>query len=220
MQGVMILRVSVIWRYKRLVVNTLCTSLALEVISLALIQGYAGRVDTNPSKLRVYRATCAPNYPSDWYFLMWLPILAFECVMLVAVMRRAMQMCPIRNPEIIKLLNGSKPSLMQVMMRDSIMFPIAALFICVVNFLGWLILPVWFARVAVTMTAFTARTLGCRLVLNLRDQYYRPFEDEYMHSVPPSQPITFEQDSISIPLSPTSPTSKTRCFSMNPEAQC
>lgn len=139
----MILRVSVIWRYKRLVVNTLCISLALEVISLALIQGYAGRVDTStsfrktlftranvkttvdPSKLRVYRATCAPNYPSDWYFLMWLPILAFECVMLVAVMRRAMQMCPIRNPEIIKLLNGSKPSLMQVMMRDSIMFPIA-----------------------------------------------------------------------------------------------
>ncbi|PPR00710.1 hypothetical protein CVT24_000998 [Panaeolus cyanescens] len=201
MQGIMILRLAVMWRYNRMIIYVLSSAFAVEVVALSFIQGFASRTGTSTNKLRVHRATCEPNYPADWYFLMWLPILVFEGVMLITVIKRAMLMCPIRNPAVLKALRGEKPSLMQVMMRDSIMFPMVALFICVVNFLGWLVLPIWFARVAVTFSAFTARMLGSRLVLNLRDVYYRPFEDEYMHTV--LQPITFETDSSHGTLSPS-----------------
>ncbi|KAF8962077.1 hypothetical protein BDZ97DRAFT_1759485 [Flammula alnicola] len=74
--------------------------------------------------------------------------------------------------------SGSK-SLFYVLLRDSILFPFIALVICLTNVVGYKYFSFSASRINNTIAEFGTQVVGGRLILNLREVYYRPFEDEF-----------------------------------------
>ncbi|PPR00711.1 hypothetical protein CVT24_000999 [Panaeolus cyanescens] len=189
MEGIMMFRISVMYRHSRRIVFWLLGAFTLEVASLVFIQVYASRSDTSIGTFSTRMRFCAPDYPADWYLLIWVPIITHEIFMLCFVVWKGIEYYSQRHAyETAEKARGTG-SLMHVLFRDSIFFPLIALVICAANFLGWLTLPIGYSQIGVSISAFAARFLGCRLVLNLREVYYHPFEEEYTQGAP--MPLVF-----------------------------
>ncbi|KAF9054624.1 hypothetical protein BJ165DRAFT_1399809 [Panaeolus papilionaceus] len=77
-------------------------------------------------------------------------------------------------------LGRKRKSLAYILFRDSILFPILAVLICVINLITWTSLPHSAIQMSVSLAAFVPCILGCRLILNLREAYYLTFEEEAM----------------------------------------
>ncbi|KAH6912802.1 hypothetical protein BKA70DRAFT_775978 [Coprinopsis sp. MPI-PUGE-AT-0042] len=73
-----------------------------------------------------------------------------------------------------------------VLLRDSILFPFLNLVLGVLTLLAWAeVLPLGSYQIFVVLTAAACPTLGCRLLLNLREAYYRPFRVEFHQTQTP-----------------------------------
>ncbi|KAG2004845.1 hypothetical protein CC2G_003355 [Coprinopsis cinerea AmutBmut pab1-1] len=73
----------------------------------------------------------------------------------------------------------SQTHIFQIFLRDSVLFPFLGFATCIVSLLAWLrIVKPSAIQITIILTTMAPPILGCRLILNLREAYYKPFEDE------------------------------------------
>ncbi|KAF8166002.1 hypothetical protein B0H34DRAFT_258847 [Crassisporium funariophilum] len=150
MQGIMIYRVSSMYYHSRKMICLLVSCFVVEIAITSTMQSLPYDVVFGSGHL----TSCVEKVFPRWYRVFWTPIILFE-----------------------SLIFGRK-SLMYTLLRDSILFPFIALILCFLNVIGWGYFSFTTIVAIVAISGFMARLLGCRLILNLREAYYRPFEEE------------------------------------------
>ncbi|KAF9556886.1 hypothetical protein CPC08DRAFT_73379 [Agrocybe pediades] len=111
----------------------------------------------------------------------------FEIIILALSVRRGLQYRSTIWADNRTTISGRK-SLIYILLRDSLLFPFVGLSICFLNFMGSIYFSFSATQICIIIAGFSTQILGSRLVLNLREAYYQPFEDE------------FSLDRISLPL--------------------
>ncbi|KAJ2912639.1 hypothetical protein MD484_g7771, partial [Candolleomyces efflorescens] len=137
--------------------------------------------------------TCVPlNLPS-WSLANWCLMLAFDLTVFVFAvsegiryLRDNTEVSDRRGPRRLLVMSkwAKQGRMIRILLRDSIVFPFIGLTISVFNILAWLKLKrgtLQFGAIQymMTITAAASPILGCRLILHLRDAYYRPFANEF-----------------------------------------
>ncbi|KIJ94819.1 hypothetical protein K443DRAFT_683451 [Laccaria amethystina LaAM-08-1] len=117
---------------------------------------------------------CLAFSPS-WYFISWAPIFAFELLILLMGLRAGIRYF---KKEKRSLLSLNKFPFHSILLRDSILFPMIAFLVGILNILGWAQPTNYYMPIANGLAQLFSRILGCRLILNLREAYYLPFEGE------------------------------------------
>ncbi|PPR00703.1 hypothetical protein CVT24_000991 [Panaeolus cyanescens] len=172
MQGIMAYRISSMYNHKRSVIVILLAGFFIEMCVLVVLQvlTYIFPAPIRDPTLGV--SLCTHNTFPDWFWTIWLPFLLYELLMFGLTLRVAL-----RYYHTLKL--GRRPhSLAYILFRDSMLFPIFAVIVCVINLITWTSLPHSAIQMSVSLAAFGPCILGCRLILNLREAYYLPFEEE------------------------------------------
>ncbi|KAH6904954.1 hypothetical protein BKA70DRAFT_1192614 [Coprinopsis sp. MPI-PUGE-AT-0042] len=78
-----------------------------------------------------------------------------------------------------QVLWKTRRDLASVLLRDSILFPFANLILATINIVAWRArLPPSAIQIIRLFSAVAVPTIGCRLILNLREAYYKPFRHE------------------------------------------
>ncbi|KAH6904991.1 hypothetical protein BKA70DRAFT_1402963 [Coprinopsis sp. MPI-PUGE-AT-0042] len=176
MNGIVIKRVVCICDSDRRVFRALTIVLAMLAVHSAISTILAsGRSDSFPS----------------WHWAFAVLMFAFDALVFglsllqgirFACENRRMR-CDGRKVGILEHLWRTRRTLASVLLRDSITFPIINLVLAMLIILAWIakLHPGWMASI-ITATAASVPTLGCRLLLNLRTAYYKPFREEYIQS--------------------------------------
>jgi len=191
MQGIVVFRISSMYNHARRIIIILVIALVAEIIITCSLEAFS---NSQPAYIRGtsgYLPICIPPLSPWWSNFFWISIIMFETLVLglsiYMGVRSRREICG--NPENSTL--GHRP-LLYVLLRDSILFPLLALFICFINFFGSMYFSFVDAEISIIVAGFTTQILGGRLVLNLREAYYRPFDDEYeMNQATRMVPIAF-----------------------------
>ncbi|EAU82650.2 hypothetical protein CC1G_07932 [Coprinopsis cinerea okayama7 len=127
-------------------------------------------------------SVCVPGFAKpflEWYWAYLVFIIAFDVVAFTLALMEG-----IRYFRRTKLAEGS---LVRILLRDSIFFPFLGLSVSIFALLAWRsVLPYPSVAVLMTLMALTSPILGSRLILNLRDAYYKPFAEEVNPGAGPS----------------------------------
>ncbi|KAF9555225.1 hypothetical protein CPC08DRAFT_753199 [Agrocybe pediades] len=75
-------------------------------------------------------------------------------------------------------LHSSRPSLIYILLRDSITFPFIYIVILLVNIAAGFYLHYQAVQMMLSLATFAPCIIGPRLILNLRELYYQPFRRE------------------------------------------
>ncbi|EFI27807.1 hypothetical protein CC1G_14730 [Coprinopsis cinerea okayama7 len=200
MQGIIIHRIWCMYRRsKKILALLVCTFLAQVATSTTIIALDKGSSFHDTLTLSIGELNlCMFNWENSlpWYWAYLVFIIAFDCIIfslaLVEGLRfyrqsRGGARCArtgeiVRAPTVAAALRPlfSDGSLLRVLLRDSILFPFLGLIISIFTLLAWIdVLPVQSTSIPlVLLSALASPVLGSRLVLNLRDAYYKPFADE------------------------------------------
>ncbi|TEB30771.1 hypothetical protein FA13DRAFT_494170 [Coprinellus micaceus] len=189
MQGIMVHRIVSMHKHERTVLYSLLAAFVVELVAaLALGVGFALVTASVPAPITQTLRACIPiNWPT-WSPALWFLLMVFDTMIFIMAVReairyhRATRKRRIRSSDASDILAGtglsSQPSLFQILVRDSILFPFIGLLMCVFNSLSWYKLPLGALQYTMNISAAGSPILGCRLILNLRDAYYRPFAEE------------------------------------------
>ncbi|RXW23918.1 hypothetical protein EST38_g1933 [Candolleomyces aberdarensis] len=190
MQAILVHRIICMYSRSRVVLFGLLVGYAAIFISGMVLAGLSMQSVGIPTFFSPSLRICIPgNIPKAGVanpFLM----MAFDLAMFVLAMAEGIRYIQrtrtadrfLQAPGIVTGPSLSKRGpLIHVLLRDSIVFPLINLLICVFNILAFYALPEALPyMLVITSASFPA--LGCRLVLHLRDAYYRPFKDEFDQS--------------------------------------
>ncbi|KAG2004849.1 hypothetical protein CC2G_003359 [Coprinopsis cinerea AmutBmut pab1-1] len=194
MQGIIINRLWCMYRRSRLVITLLMTALFAEAASSIFVVALNFRLETRITELNSYRDMCFPTGFDTHFYVFWIFILAFDALIFTLAFLEAIKY--IRESQARRALHqGSERSFLnsdswpwvsrhgnfvQVLLRDSIVFPFITLVSCLLNILAWFqVLPYGWLQNTLNLSAVCSPILGCRLVLNLRELYYEPFAAEF-----------------------------------------
>ncbi|KAF8166005.1 hypothetical protein B0H34DRAFT_258760 [Crassisporium funariophilum] len=175
MQGIMIYRVSSMYYHSRKMICLLVSCFVVEIAITSTMQSLPYDVVFGSGHL----TSCVEKVFPRWYRVFWTPIILFESLIFGVSIFKG-----IRFYKSASTINGiihtslGRKSLMYTLLRDSILFPFIALILCFLNVIGWGYFSFTTIMAIVAISGFMARLLGCRLILNLREAYYRPFEEE------------------------------------------
>ncbi|KDR69340.1 hypothetical protein GALMADRAFT_256190 [Galerina marginata CBS 339.88] len=182
MQGIMVYRVSSMYSHKRKIIYFLAVSLVLEVTFVIFVQLYAYKFNTPVPDPAPGVHLCSQNSWPSFMYTVWIPIAIFEFVVLSLSLSLAIKYyqsvkdLPAIRPTAIPWHNSD--SLLYILLRDSITFPFICLTICIVNFFIWMLLPYLAVQISFTVASFAPCIIGSRLIINLREAYYKPFIEE------------------------------------------
>ncbi|KAF9045071.1 hypothetical protein BJ165DRAFT_1475068 [Panaeolus papilionaceus] len=175
MQCIMALRVSSLYDHRRAIVIILSSALIFEVVSMTVIFAVKNSIE-GFQNVRYVCTTFYAGTTRSWAWLTFVPFTAFETLVLILVGREAYKY----NKGLPRgHLRSANADLIRVIFRDSIMFPIIAIIVCVCCFLAYTTLnekPLgeFLAHLGTGVICI----LGPRLILNLRDAYYSSFDQE------------------------------------------
>lgn len=177
MQGIMSYRVSSMYNHNHTIVVVLVAALVLEVSLVILVQILTIGVHSPvPQPAPGVRLCAQDSFPS-WMYTLWIPIIAFELLVLVLSLSLAVKYY--QSVRLMRRINAKPPdSLPYILLRDSITFPFICLVICILNLISWIRLPYLVTQFTFAFAAFAPIILGSRLILNLREAYYQPFIEE------------------------------------------
>ncbi|KAH9484555.1 hypothetical protein JR316_0004037 [Psilocybe cubensis] len=180
MQGIMIYRVSSMYSHNRKIIFLFALAAFIEAASMIAIQTISTQVDEpvpNPAP-GVFLCT-QRTFPS-WMYITWIPIMIFEILVLgLSVSLGLRYYKTVRTLATIRVDPSHKPdSLAYILLRDSITFPFLCLAACILNLIVWIHLPHAYIQLAFGIASFVPCVLGPRLILNLREAYYEPFNRE------------------------------------------
>ncbi|KAJ3504585.1 hypothetical protein NLJ89_g7861 [Agrocybe chaxingu] len=188
MQGIMVYRISAMYQHYNLITAVQLVFFAIEIISTSIMKGLV--------QDEVIDLSCNLLVYPVWYGWSWAPILCFEALMFFLSLWSGI----VYYREALKrsdaLLTSERNSMSYVLLRDSISFPFLALVVVLINIFGWSRFSPNAAHINAGIAIFAPRILGCRLILNLRESYYRPFKDELSmnnHTLPRvgNEPLRF-----------------------------
>jgi hypothetical protein len=176
MQAIMVIRINVMYRDSSVIKLVQYLFFAVEVVTMIIMTAFLPAQSAH--------LTCATSTSPDWYKWQWGPIISFEVLMLSLSIWAGYQ--HYRDYSLTTNVKAARPvftdqgkTLAYIMMRDSILFPLIAMMLVVFNFAGWNTLRFAAAQANTAVMVLAPRILGSRLILNLREVYYRPFGDEY-----------------------------------------
>ncbi|CAA7271091.1 unnamed protein product [Cyclocybe aegerita] len=160
----------------RKVTTVLIIAFAAHIVSGLVIQLVAGINGISISDPGV--VICAGKILPKWVYLVWIAPILFELTVLGLSLNKGIEyyraVCPVTNMR----LRASRRSLVYILLRDSITFPFLGLLAAVLNLLTWMSYSRYVPQFTFMILSFIPCILGCRLVLNLREAYYKPFLEE------------------------------------------
>ncbi|KDR79351.1 hypothetical protein GALMADRAFT_137198 [Galerina marginata CBS 339.88] len=175
-QGITIVRISSMYNHSRTIVILLVAVFLFEVIGVCVLVGFSSSA---PSYTIIAGGVplCLPA-PSPWWSkLFWISIITLEILMLGLSIDRG-----IRSRREVwvtaQYSTSGCPPFLYVLLRDSILYTFIALVVCVVNFVGLFYFSFSGAQIGVAVAGFSTQVLGGRLILNVREAYYRFIEEE------------------------------------------
>jgi len=115
------------------------------------------------------------TYPTNWYFVAWIPVFGYELIILLLGLRAGISY--FKESRLLPPKFRRRP-LHFILLRDSILYPIVAFAIGVLHLLSWSRPMSSSTPVASGLIHLFSRILGCRLILNLREAYYLPLQEE------------------------------------------
>ncbi|KAF9480701.1 hypothetical protein BDN70DRAFT_992504 [Pholiota conissans] len=187
MQGIMVYRVSSMYRHDRTVLKILVSGFFIELISFSIVQvpiWYYGRMLIN-SDILIHNPVgfCGREKLPPWMFIIWIPPVLFEfliCTLAVTLGVRYYQEAG-SHEMFPHLPNSSRSSsLLFILLRDSIVFPFIFCLSCIINLvLFYLSLRPTTSHTIFLLPATLSGIFGSRLILNLGESYYEPYEQEF-----------------------------------------
>ncbi|TEB29137.1 hypothetical protein FA13DRAFT_1793608 [Coprinellus micaceus] len=203
MQAIMVHRIICMYRYKRILTIYIVTGFVCNLLAGFIIAGNSMHVMNTPIFFGDTLRTCAPLNFQAWTVASWFLMLAFEIVVFSLAAFEGVRF--FRESKFSRDLNivtrGRKGhSLMYILMRDSIVFPLIGLLLSFINILAFYVFPMSAMQYTFTTTAALTPILGCRLILHLRDAYYQPFSDEIEAFQEPIAPDSRHIDADSAPV--------------------
>ncbi|EAU81569.2 hypothetical protein CC1G_02585 [Coprinopsis cinerea okayama7 len=142
---------------------------------------------------------CVPRDVPDFLWVFWCFVAAFDSLVCALalwegigfVRRRRRRSAREREAEnadsdldSVVLSLQRPPNLLRVLLRDSMIAPFITFIVCPLNLLAIVTtLPPTLSALVFQVTPMVPPLLGCRMILNLRGAYYRPFDEEY-YTVP------------------------------------
>ncbi|KAF9472844.1 hypothetical protein BDN70DRAFT_886525 [Pholiota conissans] len=190
MHGIMVYRVSSMYTHGRKILKILIIGFFVEFSSFIAIQvalWYYGRTLTD-SDVHIQNPIgfCGKEKFSSWTFITWIPFVLFDCLictLAVALGVRYYQEVGSRGM-FPNLPNSSRSSsLLFILLRDSIVFPVVFSLSCILNLVSFYLsstgLRPAMSHITFLLPATLSGLLGSRLILNLRESYYEPYEQEF-----------------------------------------
>ncbi|KAF9472999.1 hypothetical protein BDN70DRAFT_886351 [Pholiota conissans] len=189
MHGIMVYRVSSMYTHDWKILKILVIGYFVEFSSFITIQvalWHHGRMLTDSDiHIQTPIGFCGEGKLPPWAFITWIPFVLFDCLictLAVALGVRYYQEVG-SHGMFPNLRNSSRPSsLLFILLRDSIVFPIVFSLLCVLNLVSFTLVSTGLKLVIIHTTfllpAVLSGLLGPRLILNLRDSYYEPYEQE------------------------------------------
>ncbi|PPQ78463.1 hypothetical protein CVT25_011858 [Psilocybe cyanescens] len=204
--GIVIFRISSMFHHSRTIIIVLSTAFFTEVLSTTLIQALSTPSGYSNTEILIFERVlsrdavgsqpfplCATPLSAWWSNIFWVIVILYEIFLLSLSIFKAVQ----TRREVFALQKHSLtegPSIMYILQRDSIIFPFASLAVCVANFIGSVYFSIFISQISLSVACFATHILGSRLILNLREAYYRPFDHEYSQAH--STPITFTRQPV------------------------
>ncbi|KAF6742570.1 hypothetical protein DFP72DRAFT_1081795 [Ephemerocybe angulata] len=192
MQGIMVHRTICMYRQRTVVVYVVTMFFIANLIAGTTLAAFSMVVVNVPTIITRSLHSCTPTNLKDWSVAAWFQMFAFEAVIFVLAVAEGIRYmrdnkAVRRNMDISIRGRWSKEgSLIHVLLRDSLVFPLITLSITFFDILAWYVLPGPAMHYAINMTVTASPVLGCRLVLHLRDAYYQPFAGEMNQATMPS----------------------------------
>ncbi|KAF9471435.1 hypothetical protein BDN70DRAFT_888184 [Pholiota conissans] len=189
MHGIMVYRVSSMYTHDRRILKILVIGFIVEFSSVIVIQvaiWYYGRMLTDSDiHIQTPIGFCGGGKFPPWAFITWIPFVLFDCLictLAVALGVRCYQEVG-SHGMFPNLRNSSRSSsLLFILLRDSIVFPIVFSLSCILNLVSFYLLSKGLKPVTIHTTVLLpvvlSGLLGPRLILNLRESFYEPYEQE------------------------------------------
>jgi len=166
----------------------------------------------NVRHIIVSSAGCGTTDIPAWYFIVWIPGIVVESVLCLLMLYKAWW----------TYKEEARSPLLDILLRDNFLYFVTSLAVLLVNCLIWALRPQLFHDVALTWTIAVPCTMGSRLLLNMRERFFK----EQMLSVvwsansrlaiemdfirPAKHGTTASPDSSSLSMSSTAATNITR----------
>lgn len=174
MQAIMQYRICCMYNYSRKIVILVVIAFTAEILAMLVIDFlYLRHIIMGIEPLPGVHMCI--SYPTNWYFVSWIPIFGYELLILILGIRAGILF--LKEARMLPS-NFGKQSLRSILLRDSILYPIIAFIVGVSNVLGWSKSMRSTTLVAAVLVQLFSRVLGSRLILNLREAYYLPFQEE------------------------------------------
>lgn len=173
MQGIMMYRISSMYSHSRKIIVLLLSAFAIEFI--VLVASNLSSIRSGKPVVAPPGANICPRRKLPLMFVVWIPIALFELLVLgLAVKVGLNYFHSIRREH----RAHRRKSLAYVLLRDSIVFPLISVLMCIVNLIVMLKLSYIASQLTMPLSSMLPIVLGCRLILNLRETYYQPFSGE------------------------------------------
>lgn len=174
MQAIMQYRICCMYKHSRRLIVLVVGGFIVEILSMLAIDFlYLLRITVGIEPLPGVHM-CV-SYPTNWYFVAWLPVFGYELITLLLGLRAGISYY--KESRFLPFKFRRHP-LHFILLRDSILYPILAFVVGVINVVGWSSPMSSSTPVASGLLHLFARILGCRLILNLREAYYLPLQEE------------------------------------------
>ncbi|KAG2012926.1 hypothetical protein CC2G_009876 [Coprinopsis cinerea AmutBmut pab1-1] len=184
-----------LWSMQAIIIHRIwCMYRRSKPVLILLVCTFLGQVTTSSTIIALDKSknaafpfvrdmlVCVPGGAKpflEWYWAYLVFIIAFDVVAFTLALMEG-----IRYFRRTQLTEGS---LVRILLRDSIFFPFLGLSVSIFALLAWrAVLPYPSVAVLMTLMALTSPILGSRLILNLRDAYYKPFAEEVNPGAVPS----------------------------------
>ncbi|KAF9472344.1 hypothetical protein BDN70DRAFT_887083 [Pholiota conissans] len=190
MHGIMVYRVSSMYTHDRKILKILIIGFVVECTSFIVFQvalWYRGRMLTDSDvHIRNPVGFCGREKFPPWMFIVWIPLILFE--FLIGTLAVALG---VRYYQIVgshgmfpNLPNSSRSSsLLFILLRDSIVFPFIFALSCILNLVTFYLFSTGLrpaiSHITFLLPSTLSGVLGSRLILNLRESYYEPYEQEF-----------------------------------------
>ncbi|KAH9474498.1 hypothetical protein JR316_0012958 [Psilocybe cubensis] len=182
MHGIMMYRISSMYSHKRKIIILLISGFAVEIVS-ALTMFISTDVlaytmpDPSPG---IHICLRVPK--RNFIFVAPIIIVLFESLLFTLSLYRGLHYYRLQK-SVPKCKLQPPHSLGTILFRDSIVFPFFTVTFLIASIVAMASLPMLAIQITYTITAAWPAIAGPRLILNLREVYYKSFKDECDRSV-------------------------------------
>ncbi|RXW23921.1 hypothetical protein EST38_g1934 [Candolleomyces aberdarensis] len=190
MQAILVHRIICMYSKSRVVLFGLLFGYGVIFITGMVLAGMNMQAIGIPMVLSPTLRICIPGNIPTAGMANWFLMLAFDLAMFALAFAEGIRYLRgmrdvtgfLQSPEMLTGPSLTKRGpMVRVLLRDSIVFPFIGVLICIFNIVGSYALFEAMPYMLI-ITSASCPFLGCRLILHLRDAYYRPFKDEFDQS--------------------------------------